>query len=172
MDSQLQLFIVLLGGKHPQANIEVHDLIPIVATTLSDQYSMLKQRWFGQSLGLHIDGWMTIRGAMYQGQSYAVQIESTPSLPNSLKLYLINLGGYIPQEFGEAHRYVVVAGKNPQEAKQQGKQYAAQHWQKAHTDAVIDVDDCLLLDLIDHYHIHLVAQTYAPNEFQNDYIII
>lgn len=170
--SPLQLYVVLLGGKHPQANIEVHDIVPVITDQLCNAYTTLKSRWFGQQKGLHIDAWMQIHGVMYQGLPYQVVIQDTPPTHLALKLYLINLGGYIATQFGEAHDYFVVAGKNAADAKQQGKLQFNQRWQKPHTDAVVDIDDCLELRLIDQHYIHLQQANYSANHFKNDYLII
>lgn len=169
----LNLYLVLLGGKHAQAHIEVHDIRPVICTDLSHSYGKLKQQWFGLKQGVHIDGWMKIHGVSYQGIDYRVVIQPEPPHQSiQLKLYLINLGAYVPHLFGEIHKYVVVAGHDPMDAKQQGKLFIEQHWEKAHTDAVIDVDDCIELTLFDDYHIHLEQGHYDVNQFKNDYIII
>ncbi|MCF8998344.1 DUF1543 domain-containing protein [Acinetobacter nectaris] len=169
--SQENLYIVLLGGKHEKANIEVHDIRPVICSNLSDAYTALKKQWFGVQKGLHIDGWMKINGVHYHNQPYQITISEKPQL-SDLKPYLINLGAYIPQEFGEVHKYLIVAGMNPAEAKQQGKQAIEKHWFKPHTDAVVDVDACIELSLFDQKYIHLVKGTFEPNSFENDYIVI
>lgn len=169
--SQETLYIVLLGGKHEKANIEVHDIRPIICSNLEDIYSKLKQQWFGLQKGLHIDGWMKIHGVHYHDQSYKLVISDQPQF-SALKLYLINLGAYVPQEFGEVHKYLVVAGQSTADAKQQGKQAIEKHWFKPHTDAVVDVDACIELNLIDQQYIHLIEGSFEPNSFENDYIVI
>ena len=171
--TQPQLFIVLLGGKHAQARIEVHDIVPVIYPQLEQSYPQLKRDWFGLARGLHIDAWMCVRGVQYHGINYQVKIaSSTQPMHRQLKLYLINLGAYVVDEFGELHRYVVVAGLNPADAKQQGQLHIEQHWKKAHTDAVIDVDDCLALDLIDGYCINLIEGDFQDNHFENTYIVL
>ena len=168
-----QLFIVLLGGKHAQARVEVHDIIPVIYPQLEKSYPQLKQHWFGVPQGLHIDAWMCVHGVQYQGVNYRVEIVPySKPMRSQLKLYLINLGAYLTGEFGEFHRYVVVAGMSPADARQQGKLHIEQHWHKAHTDAVIDIDECLALDLIDGYAVHLVQGNFKENHFENTYIVL
>ena len=36
--TEQQLFIVLLGGKHAQARVEVHDIIPVIYPQLEKSY--------------------------------------------------------------------------------------------------------------------------------------
>lgn len=169
--SELHFYITLLGGKHEKANVEVHDVIPVISSDIESAYPYLKQQWFGLQKGLHVDGWMKINGVSYQGVNYQVQISHLP-VNTRLKLFLINLGAYIPDQFGEIHKYLVVAAKNKTEAKAQGKLAMEKGWYKPHTDAVIDVDDCLELNQIDQKFIHLIEGDFEANSFKNDYLIV
>ena len=49
------LFIVMLGGRHERANTEVHDVVLAVGDALEETFSQLKQAWFAEPNGLHID---------------------------------------------------------------------------------------------------------------------
>ncbi|ATO20913.1 hypothetical protein BS636_15120 [Acinetobacter sp. LoGeW2-3] len=168
---ELNLYIILLGGKHDKANVEVHDVVPVISSDIESAFPYLKEQWFGRQKGLHVDGWMKINGVSYQGTNYQVQI--TDTLANTdLKLFLINLGAYLPDQFGEIHKYLVVAAKNKTEAKAQGKLAIEKTWFKPHADAVIDVDDCLELNKIDQKFVHLVEGDFEANSFKNDYLII
>ncbi|MEB3766565.1 DUF1543 domain-containing protein [Acinetobacter sp. MD2] len=170
--SKLNLYLVLLGGKHEQANIEVHDLIPVISTDIASAFPCLKQQWFGSKQHVHVDAWMRIEGVSYDGIDYRISFESTDSSAHKLKLFLINLGAYLPHEFGEIHKYVVVAGKNEQDAKAQGKLAIEQHWFKPHTDAIVDIDDCIALNTLVHHSLYLVEGEYSSCYFENDYQLI
>ena len=87
-------------------------------------------------------------------------------------LYFINLGGYEANVFGEAHHYLLVVARDKQEAKRKGQQQLLQHWSQAHTDGVMDVDDCLPIDLVDGRYVHLVQGAHQPIIQQNDYITL
>jgi len=63
--SELKLYITLLGGKHEKANVEVHDVVPVISSDIKTAFPYLKEQWFGVQKGLHIDGWMTINGISY-----------------------------------------------------------------------------------------------------------
>lgn len=166
------LYIALLGGKHERANVEIHDVIPVISSEIYSAFPYLKEQWFGLEAGLHMDSWMKINGVSYKGIDYRIEIKSTPAPTNELKVFLINLGAYIQNQFGEVHKYLVVAGKDKADAKAQGKLAIEDHWFKAHTDAVIDVDDCLELNIINEKFIHLVKGSFEKNVFENDYVII
>ncbi|AVE04187.1 MULTISPECIES: DUF1543 domain-containing protein [Pseudomonas] len=162
------LFVVMLGGKHPRARIEVHDVVFTVADTLQATYPQLRDNWFGSPSGMHIDAWMGVDGV----DGWKVEVSHLAPSADAQRLYFINLGGYEAGAFGEAHHYVLVVARNPQEAKAKGKQKMLSHWSLAHTDRVMDVDDCLPIDLVDGRYIHLVQGSHRPIIQQNDYIVL
>ena len=166
------LFIVMLGGRHARANTEVHDVVLAVGDSLEEVYPQLKNAWFGEQKGLHIDAWAQIYGVAFEGKNY--QIQSTDAAPNQAdqKLYLLNLGGYDAGEFGELHRYVLVVAQNAMVAKQRGKAYFAQHWQKQHTDRVLDVDDCIAIDQVHGRYVQLIEGEFSGNQWENTYLML
>lgn len=166
------LFVVMLGGRHAKANTEVHDVVLAVGERLEATYPQLKQAWFGEAQGLHIDAWAQLYGVEFEGKSY--QIHFSHAQPNQAepKLWLINLGGYDAREFGELHRYVLVVAQNAIVAKQKGKAYFAQHWQKQHTDRVLEVDDCLAIDCVEGRYIQLIEGDFTGNRWENTYLNI
>ena len=166
------LFIVMLGGRHARANTEVHDVVLAVGDSLEEVYPQLKNAWFGEQKGLHIDAWAQIYGVAFEGKNY--QIQFTDAAPNQAdqKLYLLNLGGYDAGEFGELHRYVLVVAQNAMVAKQRGKAHFAQHWQKQHTDRVLDVDDCLAIDQVHGRYVQLIEGEFSGNQWENTYLML
>ena len=166
------LFIVMLGGRHARANTEVHDVVLAVGGSLEEVYLQLKNAWFGEQKGLHIDAWAQIYGVAFEGKNY--QIQFTDAAPNQAdqKLYLLNLGGYDAGEFGELHRYVLVVAQNAMVAKQRGKAHFAQHWQKQHTDRVLDVDDCIAIDQVHGRYVQLIEGEFSGNQWENTYLIL
>ena len=167
------LFIVMLGGRHERANTEVHDVVLAVGETLEEVYPQLRNAWFGEQKGLHIDAWAQVQSVMIEGQHYQIQFSET--LPNAAdeKLWLINLGGYDARDFGELHRYILVTGQNAMVAKQRGKAYFGANWQKQHTDRVLGVDDCIEIDHVHGRYVQLVATDQAAqNRWENDYLLL
>jgi len=162
------LYVVMLGGRHPHASIEVHDVVFAQADSLEHTYPQLRSAWFGSPKGLHIDAWMEVHGV----DGYRVELTQAAPQPGALRLFLLNLGGYERQVFGEAHRYLLVAATDKAAAKQLGKQRMAAGWLKPHTDAVLDVDDCLPIDLVAGRYVHLVKGDHPETVQRNDYILI
>ena len=162
------LFVVMLGGKHPRAKIEVHDVVFAIADSLEATYPQLRQGWFGAPAGLHIDAWMRVDGV----DGWKVELSPLAPLPGSPRLYFINLGGYEANTFGEAHHYLLVVAQDKNQAKSRAKQHMLKHWQQSHTDALLDVDDCLPIDQVSGRYIHLVEGEHRGVIQHNDYIVI
>ena len=162
------LFVVMLGGKHPRAKIEVHDVVFAIADSLEATYPQLRQGWFGAPAGLHIDAWMRVDGV----DGWKVELSPLAPLPGSPRLYFINLGGYEANTFGEAHHYLLVVAQDKNQAKSRARQHMLKHWQQAHTDALLDVDDCLPIDQVSGRYIHLVEGEHRGVIQHNDYIVI
>jgi hypothetical protein len=166
------LFMVMLGGRHVRANTEVHDVVFAVGDSLEDTYTQLKNAWFGEQKGLHIDAWARVNGVESAGKKYQIQFSDAQPQVADQKLWLINLGGYDAREFGELHRYVLVVAPHAAEAKQRGKQYFDEKWQKQHTDRVLEVDDCIAIDCIHGRYVRLVEADFDANTWENTYLML
>ena len=162
------LFVVMLGGKHPRAKIEVHDVVFAAADTLEATYPQLRDAWFGSPKGVHVDAWMAVDGV----DGWKVELSHLAPQADAHRLYFINLGGYEASSFGEAHHYLLVVARTKQDAKNKGRHQMLRQWSQAHTDAVLDVDDCLPIDLVDGRYIHLVQGPHRPIIQRNDYIVL
>lgn len=166
------LFMVMLGGRHAKATTEVHDVVMAIGETLPEVMPQLKQAWFGELKGLHIDAWAQFSGVQSQGVKYQIHFSDAAPSVSDEKLYLINLGGYLPNIFGELHSYHLVVATDSVSAKQLGKQYIEQHWHKPHTDRVVDVDDCIAIDHVAGRYIQLVQGEFKPTIWENTYLTI
>lgn len=167
------LFVVMLGGRHARANTEVHDVVLAIGETLQEVYPQLKQAWFGEAEGLHIDAWAQIDRVHCDGKNYRLAFKSVAAAQDMQKLYLINLGGYDPQAFGELHRYVLVVAEHEADAKAKGKQHVAAHWHKPHRDRVLDVDDCLQVHAVHGQYVHLLeveSEAYLEQDLRADFV--
>ena len=103
---------------------------------------------------------------------WKVELSPLAPLPGSPRLYFINLGGYEANTFGEAHHYLLVVAQDKNQAKSRAKQHMFKHWQQAHTDVLLDVDDCLPIDQVSGRYIHLVEGEHRGVIQHNDYIVI
>lgn len=145
-----KLFAVYLGGRAPKCNTELHDVVFAVGETIEDTYEQLLQKWFGSPRGLHLDSWVELN--VIDGH----RIHLATSKPDSPKrLYFINLGGYIPGQFAEAHANTFVVAESEREVKAKAKRELLKNLQTVHTDDLYDVDDCLEVSEIEGFHISL-----------------
>ncbi len=164
----LKLFVVMLGGRAARANTEVHDVVFAVAPSLQKAYPQLRQQWFGEKAGLHIDSWMEVDGV----DEWQVRLDEQPPPAGAPRLYFVNLGGYAPGEFGEAHRYLLVVAGDPAQAKRLALQQADRQWLKPHRDALFEVDTCMPLGPIGGLHVQLQRGPHAGIRSHSDYIVI
>lgn len=162
------LYVVMLGGRHPRARIEVHDVVFAHGTSLTDAYPQLREAWFGSAKGLHIDSWLEVDGI----DDYRIELSHAAPAADAMRLFFINLGGYERGVFGEAHRYLLVAALDKAQAKAIGKQRMGSGWAKPHTDAVLEVDDCLPIDHVGGRYLHLVEGAHRGVVQRSDYIVI
>ncbi len=167
-DAALRLFVVMLGGRHARANTEVHDVVFAVAPTIEQTHAQLRQQWFGEAAGLHLDSWMTVDGV----EQWQVRLSDVAPAAGAPTLYFVNLGGYMPGMFGEDHRYLLVVADDMPQAKRKALQQAHAQWIKPHRDALLEVDSCLPLGPIGGLHVQLVAGEHTGIECQSDYIVI
>ncbi|WP_245626098.1 DUF1543 domain-containing protein [Stenotrophomonas humi] len=167
-DADLRLFVVMLGGRHARANTEVHDVVFAVAPTIEQSYEQLRQQWFGEPTGLHLDSWMTVDGV----EQWQVRLSTEAPPADAPKLYFVNLGGYVAGAFGEDHRYLLVVASDTVEAKRKALQQAQAEWIKPHRDALLEVDSCLPLGPIGGLHVQLIPAAHAGITSQSDYIVI
>jgi len=54
------LFLVVVGGRAPKANIELHDVRWVIGSTIEETFDDLRKSWFGSIKGLHIDSYKKI----------------------------------------------------------------------------------------------------------------
>lgn len=166
------LFMVMLGGRHARANTEVHDVVFAVADSLEESYPQLRNAWFGEQKGVHIDAWAQVNGIESEGKKYRLTFTDSQSALTDHKLWFVHLGGYDGREFGELHRYVLVRALNAKHAKKLGQQYFEHTWQKSHTDRLLEVDDCIAIDCIHGRYITLIEAEFEQNSWANSYLLL
>ncbi len=146
-----KLFAVLLGGRAPKCNTELHDVVFVTGATIEDTYEQLMDKWFGTPRGLHIDSWMELDVA----DGHGIELVREKPEPGK-RLYFVNLGGYQDGVFAEIHANGFVAAENLAEAKKRGRDRLAPMIPgRAHTDDLYEVDSCLALEGLNGFYIKL-----------------
>lgn len=148
----MKLFAVYIGGEHPGANIEVHDIRFVVAPSIRDTHATLRADWWGTPGTLHIDCWAEIDHV----DGFDVELKPTPSNARE-KLFFVNLGGYDGEGFAEQHKNMFVVAASPNAAKTQALA-SISNWTDAHRDDLYDADGIFALDQMigNRLHIHLI----------------
>ena len=90
-----------------------------------------------------------------------------------MKLFFVNLGAYAEGEFTEVHENIFLVGSSALDVKRRAKENFLQGKYKLHTDSLFEVDDCLQIDGVQGWYVHLtptsIANTWQPH---NDYHVI
>jgi hypothetical protein len=149
----MKLFAIYIGGECEGANIEVHDMRFVVASSIAETYEELRRQWWGIPKSLHIDCWAEISSA----DSYEVTLRPEP-FAGSEKLYYVNLGGYDAAEFLEKHKNVFVVAQTVPEAKARAIK-AAKGWDAPHRDEMYEAEQAFSLNesgLEQRLHVHLL----------------
>jgi hypothetical protein len=165
----MHLYMVMLGGEHAKANVELHDVVFVAGKELEQTYPQLRQLWFGADKGLHMDAWMRIEAV----DGFRVQLTNEPPLQQKQKLFFLNLGGYNNHTFGEDHRYLVVVATDKAAAKKKAKAQQLAQWNKPHTDNVFAIEQCLEVSRVGEQFIQLEATGQKDDlQFENVYIVL
>jgi hypothetical protein len=148
----VKLFAIYIGGEHPRANVEVHDVRFIVAASLRDTYDRLRAEWWGTPGTLHIDCWAEIDHV----EGFDVELRPEPPTTRD-RLFFINLGGYDGQDFAEQHKNLFVVAGSPMAAKAKALA-SVTGWTDAHRDDLYEADAVFSLDRMieERLYIHLL----------------
>lgn len=148
----MKLFAVYVGGEHPGANIEVHDIRFVAAPAIEATYGALLDQWWGKPGTLHVDCWAELTEA----DGYEISLRPEP-FEGPERLYYVNLGGYDGVAFAEQHRNVFVVADTLAGAKSRAITQAA-GWTDAHRDDMYEAEQAFALDAAvsdQRLHIHL-----------------
>jgi Domain of Unknown Function (DUF1543) len=165
----MKLFAIYVGGEHPAANIEVHDMRFIVAPSIRDTYAELRRQWWGRPGSLHIDCWAQIDHA----DGYDVMLRPEP-YEGPEKLFFVNLGGYDRAEFLEKHRTVFVVAESEAKAKARSLR-TVKRWDAPHRDDLYEAEQAFALDAsasVERLFIHLAPAEPREPAFTCEYIPI
>ncbi len=137
-----KLFVVALGGKAKNSNIEVHDIRWVLGRDIKETIPHLKAQWIGAKNKLHIDSYITVEYVDgYKIQPIRIHKTSksskstTPENENKTYLWFIYMGGYDAEKFEEQHKFDLIAAKNVYEAKKLAKKRWSHGFELKHVDS-------------------------------------
>ena len=172
------LYLVVVGGRSPKANIELHDVRWVIGSKIEDTFDQLRNDWFGSPHGLHIDSYKKIDSV--DGYRICFKNKENKKLKNKIlkkekitnkKLWFVNIGGYDPSSMQEKHEFGFVVASSPSEAKNKAKSKWLIDCKKKHKDDIsavksfTDVDDCEVIKYIKNWEIELILNdNYVEEE--------
>lgn len=146
----MKLFMLKIGARPPGRLIEQHDVMFVIANSLSEKIETVNQHWPAVKNNWHLDAWREVkRVGDYQillskdslskdgwskdgwskDNALADNILADERLGNKLdsqgkQLYFVNLGGYLPGQFEEFHYKTLVVAETLGKATAQVKKTA------------------------------------------------
>lgn len=152
----MNLFMFYVGGNAGKSNIEVHDIQFAAVNTPEEAWPLLREAWFGDQDKIHLDGYARIRWA----DGYDISLSKQP-YAGSLRLFFVNAGGYRPDSLAELHEFDLFVAEDAAQAKAKALKVLLNGADHQHKDNLKDVDDCLLLEKVGEYYLHLQANPHG-----------
>lgn len=149
----MKLFLVVLGGRTSLSTIELHDVRFVVGDSIEATFPELRRQWFGELRGLHLDSYLEVRCI----DGFQVALRPEP-FEGPERLWFVNLGAYDPEQLAELHRFGLVVAATPQAAKARAKRRWLVGAEQQHKDDLCAVDDCLALEAVQRWHVHLMPE--------------
>tara|TARA_S200000501_G_scaffold326694_1_gene325408 strand:+ start:413 stop:1015 length:603 start_codon:yes stop_codon:yes gene_type:complete len=171
------LFLVVVGGKSPKANIELHDVRWVIGSKIEDTFDQLRDDWFGSSNSLHIDSYKKINSI--DGYKIHLRNKENKVSENKIlkekrihnkKLWFVNIGGYDPSSMQEKHEFGLVVASCASEAKNKAKSKWLIDCKQKHKDDInavksfTEVDDCAVIKNIKNWEIDLILENNCIEE--------
>ena len=171
------LYLVVVGGRSPKANIELHDVRWVIGSKIEDTFDQLRSDWFGSINGLHIDSYKRIDSI----DGYKINLRNiniSKSKNNFLKkdqipnknLWFVNIGGYDSSSMQEIDEFGLVVASSSLEAINKAKSKWLNDCKKKHKDDLFnvkyftDVDDCEIIKNIMNWEIELIPDDNYKEE--------
>ena len=177
------LFLVVVGGRSPKANIELHDVRWVIGSNIEDTFDQLRNDWFGSADGLHIDSYKKINSI----DGYRIFLRNKEKIEfknkvlkkekiSNKKLWFVNIGGYDPSSMHEKHEFGLVVASSPSEAKNKAKSKWLVDCKQKHKDDIsdiksfTDIDDCEVIKYINNWEIELtINDNYVEEKSTPDW---
>ena len=180
---EIYLFLVVLGGRAKKANVELHDVRWVAGSKIEDTFDVLRNDWFGNFEGLHIDSYKKIKhidGYKINLINFETDKKDAKKLAtrNESKkhLWFVNIGGYHPTSMQEKHEFGLVAASTKLEAKNIAKSKWLIGCKKKHKDDIASLDmflccdDCQLIKKIGNWEIELTQDNnFIEENFYPDW---
>ncbi len=157
-----------------RSHIELHDVRWVVGKDIQETFDQLREEWFGNKRGLHIDSYMRVNYI----DGYSINLKPKEkheaiNKDNDNKLWFVNIGGYLSNQLLEQHHFGLVIAKTSSQAKKKAKTNWLKNTLKIHNDDTFkidlknEVDNCYSIKQVNGFEIELV-----PDEFKRSQLFI
>lgn len=156
------LFMIKIGAKPAGRLIEQHDMFFGVANEVQELIPAVDKHWSEVAGKWHFDAYRPVTVVNNHRIEWVDEPAKTDD--NSLKLFFINLGGYLADEFEEFHHKLLIVAKTEEDAIAQAKQSDFYKGYSAKKEgsvalAVSHIDDKMAVDVDDVYDVNgLIAR--------------
>lgn len=117
----MQLFMLKIGARPQGRLIEQHDVMFVIANSLSEVIPVVNQQWAEVKNKWHLDAWRAVNRVGNFHIQLAEKANLADSSTDNNQLYFINLGGYLPNQFEEFHYKTLVVADSISKATAQVK---------------------------------------------------
>ncbi len=144
MKNDIKLYIVMLGGRSKESNIEIHDIRWVIGKDIKETLPKLRSEWLGELYGLHIDSYKQIKYI----DGYLVKLSNknilkrkrTGETSSRMKLWFINLGGYDRNHLDEQHFFTLKVASSADYALKEAKKKWDRSLDMIHKDDLKQID--------------------------------
>lgn len=160
--SELKLFMLLLGCKPPGRHTEQHDIFFGIAASLRDLVPEIQAFW-PEPQKIHIDAWRQVTNV----DGYKVKIvpaDKAERTEPQKKLFFINLGGYQQNKFAEQHYIVLTVKDDKASAFKEAK--STLFFEENNYGGNSHIDDKYGIDVDDLYQIEDILRTASKEKYR------
>ncbi len=162
--NNLNLYAIYLGWRIGACHIEMHDVVFSVGDTIESCYEDIQSKWVWGDTSCHIDAFLILKYINW----YEVLLSKEAPIAQSDRLYFVNAWWYQQEKFGENHEIGFYVAKNQTQATELALQQLLSWQSKVHRDDIYDIDDCISIEKVNDYYIHLVP-TAKTQDFEPMY---
>ncbi|WP_350557880.1 DUF1543 domain-containing protein [Psychrobacter sp. CAL346-MNA-CIBAN-0220] len=179
-----ELFMIKIGGRPKGRLIEQHDMFFGVGDRIGDFVEAINTHWPEVKNTWHLDAYRQVTRV----GNYRIQWQLTSSRKeneveendHNLKLFFINLGGYLTGEFEEFHHKLLIVALTQADAIKQAKQsdfYKQYSFKDKNTpfNAAAHIDDKQQVDIDEIYDVNdllmggrLLITPLSSNELESE----
>jgi len=160
-----KLYMLLLGSKAPQRNVEQHDYFFGIADSLKALVPQIIEFWPEAGKSIHVDGWREINTV----DGYAIKVVPTGEAPvkSARRLFFVNLGGYLSNQLVEQHHIILGVHEDRISAVQEAKKTVF-FKNNSIKGANSHIDEKYGIDVDDIYRIEDILTTDLKSKYQID----